>query len=81
MVIEGDARRFIVESISLERDLSQKQMQLLSMKGPMNEKRASMLDNICKVNAVANVEGKGRDDFKLSLLEQAEQLLLSREAG
>ena len=40
-----------------------------------------MVDNICKVNAVANVEGKGRDDFKLSLLEQAEQLLLSREAG
>ncbi len=68
MVIEGDARRFIVESISLERELGQKRMQLPEMQTKVQETRASLLDNICKVNAVANVEGKGRDDFKLSLL-------------
>ncbi len=75
MVIEGDARRFIVESISLERELGQKRMQLPEMQTKVQETRASLLDNICKVNAVANVEGKGRDDFKLSLLEHAEKLL------
>lgn len=75
MVIEGDARRFIVESISLERELGQKRMQLPEMQTKVQETRASLLDNICKVNAVANVEGKGRDDFKLSLLQYAEKLL------
>ena len=38
-------------------------MQLPTMEQKVKETRASLLDNIYKVNAVANIEGKGRDDF------------------
>jgi len=41
----------------------------------MNEKRSTLLENICQINAVANVEGKGRDDFDLAMLLQSESLL------
>lgn len=68
MVIEGDARRFIIESITLATLLGQSHMQVSSMKAKLNENRAKLLQNICQVNAVANQEGKGRDDFSLQLL-------------
>ena len=50
-------------------------MQLPTMREQFNEKRRLLLENICQVNAVANVEGKGRDDFEFALLEQSEKLL------
>ena len=34
-----------------------------------------MLALICQINAVANVEGKGRDDFKWALMKTAESIL------
>jgi len=37
-----------------------------------------MLGNIAQVNTVANVDGKGRDDFEFNLLEQAEALMEPR---
>jgi len=39
-----------------------------------NEQRSSLIENISQINSVANDEGKGRDDFELKLLLQAEQL-------
>lgn len=75
MVIESDARRFIIESINTEALLTQEHMQLPTMREQFNEKRRLLLENICQVNAVANVEGKGRDDFEFALLEQSEKLL------
>lgn len=74
MVIESDARRFIIESINIEAVLQQDHMQLPAMREQLNEKRSMLIENICSVNAVANQEGKGRDDFTFSLLLQAEQL-------
>jgi len=47
MVIEGDARRFIIESINLEADLQQDHMQLPAMREQFNEKRSVLLENIC----------------------------------
>jgi hypothetical protein len=72
MVIESDARRFIIESINIEAVLQQDHMQLPAMREQLNEKRSMLIENICSVNAVANQEGKGRDDFTFSLLLQAE---------
>ena len=69
MVIENDARRFIIESINLEVALM-----MLARKGhtagsgEFDEKRQAMLGFICQINAVANIEGKGRDDFKWALM-------------
>ena len=69
MVIENDARRFIIESINLEVALM-----MLAKKGKssghgnFDEKRQAMLGFICQVNSVANIEGKGRDDFQWALM-------------
>ena len=39
-----------------------------------NDLRSMFLTKICEINAVANVSGKGRDDFKLDTLLRAEEL-------
>ena len=65
MVIESDARRFIIESINCEAVLSQPHMQLVTVRSQFNEKRRTLLENIGQVNAVvAGEDGKGSDDFK-----------------
>ena len=46
MVIENDARRFIIESINCEAILGQPHMQLSTMKKQFNEKRCTLLENI-----------------------------------
>jgi hypothetical protein len=33
-----------------------------------------LLTKICEINAVANVQGKGRDDFKLDIILKAEEI-------
>ena len=78
MVIESDARRYVIESINLEAVLGQEHMQVPAMRQKFNEQRKALLQNICQVNAVANVEGKGRDDFDFALLEQSESLMETR---
>ena len=76
MVIENDARRYIIESINLEAALM-----ILAQKGhstgydEFDKQRKAMLGLICQINAVANVEGKGRDDFKWALMQTAESIL------
>ena len=75
MVIENDARRFIIDSINAEAVLCQKHMESTAKLTEFNEKRKTLLENICQVNAVANQEGKGRSDFELSLLLRAEKLM------
>ncbi len=47
-------------------------MQLPTMRTTKKEKRQEILESICQINAVANVEGKGRSDFEISLLEKSE---------
>ena len=34
-----------------------------------------MVGLFCKINSVANTQGKGRDDFTLSILTKAEELI------
>lgn len=47
MVIENDARRFIIESINCEAVLGQPHMQLATARESFNEKRRALLENIC----------------------------------
>ena len=76
MVIEQDARRFVIESINIEAALM-----MLAKKGKtsgqeqFDKERESMLSLICQINAVANEEGKGRDDFEWALMQTAEKIL------
>ena len=81
MAIESDARRYIEEAIQHEQDLSA--LELL-----YKENSRSMLDStevleikskfiqvVGKINSVANIEGKGRDDLTIDILKAAEALI------
>jgi hypothetical protein len=85
MAIESDARRFIVSAIKYEELISdlEKKTSLKSGHGQfsnarltkdLNEVRGQLIANLCKINAVANIVGKGRDDFSLKILLRAEEI-------
>lgn len=81
MVIETDARRFIVEAIDIEKRLTQFEEKEIK-KGAIffqnskeyNDMRKTFIDKICEINTVANVSGKGRDDLKIDILIQCEEI-------
>ena len=78
MLIESDARRYIFQAIEIEKDMQsieskEKAMgRLLAESREYNQRREALVDLIGKINAVANVEGKGRDDLTLEILTTAE---------
>lgn len=78
MAIESDARRFITEAIFLDAGISaiENECSLFSLKD--NKKyhslRTSLVGLIGKINSVANIEGKGRDDLSIDILIAAEGL-------
>ena len=78
MAIETDARRFIIEAIELQKEMSSIEMQykqrlqfLIDSKNYHNA-RAKLVTLIGKINSVANIEGKGRDDLTVDILIAAE---------
>ena len=78
MLIEGDARRYITDAINLEKELmlleaTEKPKGRVLLDCPLyNKYRAQLVEQIGKINSVANVEGKGRDDLKADVLFAAE---------
>jgi vacuolar-type H+-ATPase subunit I/STV1 len=80
MVIETDARRFIVDAIALEQELTtyeteQKKKGVVFVQSQdYNKLREGFLSKMCEINAVANTMGKGRDDFKMDVLVKAEEI-------
>ncbi|CAG9335665.1 unnamed protein product [Blepharisma stoltei] len=78
MVIETDARRFITESIEIERELTvfetreKSKGKLIFESDEYNHCRERLVTMIGKINSVANIEGKGRDDLTLDILLAAE---------
>ena len=80
MAIESDARRFIEEAIGLEHQISLLETQGKEANhtgGPKEamELKAKLVLIIGKINSVANIEGKGRDDLTIDILGAAEGLL------
>ena len=81
MVIERDARRFVSEAICVEQ-----QMQLMEAKlvqrgenvyenEAYNELRSEFIGLLAQINAVTNVNGKGRDDLTdIQILRAAENI-------
>lgn len=72
-MIEKDARRFVADVISADVFLTQAER-----KGTRDEQahaRKQVIDAIGRVNAVANIEGKGRDDFNENTLRNADRLV------
>ena len=81
MAIESDARRFIEEAIWLEKELTriENSSKILGKSLLDNnefiETRAKLVVIIGKINSVANIEGKGRDDLTVDILKAAEVLI------
>ena len=78
MLIEQDARRFIQEAIDVEREITSAEVRerakgkVLMQSKEHNTNRKKLVDIINKINAVANPDGKGRDDLQVEILFQAE---------
>lgn len=69
MLIEQDARRYITEAIETEKEITSAEVRERA-KGKImvecpdyNKNRSKLINIINKINAVANPEGKGRDDL------------------
>lgn len=90
MAIESDARRFVVSAIRYEAIITDIEAKLLhygsskskqerssykKLEQELSEAKSNLIGNICKINSVANTQGKGRDDFTLKLLIKAEEVL------
>lgn len=74
MLIESDARRFITEAIETEKEILSAEVRERA-KGKImvdcpdyNKNRSKLIAIINKINAVANPEGKGRDDLQAEIL-------------
>lgn len=81
MVIEADSRRYVQNAIMAEQELSKLENSSLdklkldkqTRSAQLSEARNSLVSWISQINAVANINGKGRDDLKYSILEEAEK--------
>ena len=69
MLIESDARRFVTNAIEIDKEITSAEVRERA-KGKImvdcpdyNKNRSKLIDIINKINAVANPEGKGRDDL------------------
>lgn len=81
MLIESDARRHITTAIELEKEISSFE-ERERLKGKIvlnceeyNKLRAKLVDKCGHINAVANMEGKGRDDLGVEILIEAEGIV------
>ena len=71
MVIEDDARWYIREAIDLEKIVHTEESKKLDQASSESE----FIEKICKINSVANPEGKGWDDLKLEVLNKAKAIV------
>eukprot|EP00826_Nyctotherus_ovalis_P034138 TRINITY_DN2800_c0_g1_i6.p1 TRINITY_DN2800_c0_g1~~TRINITY_DN2800_c0_g1_i6.p1 ORF type:complete len:290 (+),score=100.41 TRINITY_DN2800_c0_g1_i6:655-1524(+) len=81
MFIERDAKRYIYRGIELDQELKSYEI-LERIKGntlinnaAYETIRKELVEIFCKINSVANYEGKGRDDLGVEILLAAESVL------
>jgi len=87
MLIENDARRYVTEAIKIEKEMVLQEIREKA-KGRVvldcedyNDLRTNIVDVIGKINSVANVDGKGRDDLTVDILIAAEGLSRRMSSG
>lgn len=81
MLIENDARRYVMKAIVIEKELESIEIRERA-KGKIiliSEDYINLKKKLCKIissiNSVANMEGKGRDDLSYDILSEAEGVL------
>ena len=80
MVIESDARRFIIQAIKIEKELQQ--LESTNTRGEdllndrdYNSKREELVAQLSQINSICNMSGKGRDDLvDVGILRAAEEV-------
>jgi hypothetical protein len=83
IIIEEKARKLITEGIKIENEItnyenkSKIKGKLLINDNNYNELRIKLINNILKLNKIANVDGKGRDDLPPEILFRAEKVLVT----
>jgi len=81
MLIETDARRYIRDAIEIEKEIESIEIRekikgrIFLVDGEITNLKKKLCKIICKINAVANVEGKGRDDLNFEILQESEGIL------
>lgn len=81
IVIEKQSRRFIVQAIDLEKEITAYESRAkirnkcLINNNEYDALREKFINIIVEINKVANSEGDGRDDLTLSILTTAEKVL------
>ena len=81
--IEKKARKLILDGIKIENEItnyenkSKIKGKLLINDNNYNELRIKLINNILKLNKIANVDGKGRDDLPPEILFRAEKVLVT----
>lgn len=81
MLIEADARRFISDAIESERELHSLEIRekargrILLDFDEYHKQRDKLAKQISQLNAVANAEGKGREDLSIDILLAAEGII------
>eukprot|EP01022_Parablepharisma_sp_SALTPOND_P015721 TRINITY_DN224_c0_g4_i2.p1 TRINITY_DN224_c0_g4~~TRINITY_DN224_c0_g4_i2.p1 ORF type:complete len:440 (-),score=41.77 TRINITY_DN224_c0_g4_i2:259-1578(-) len=80
MIIESDARKRIIDAIELEKEVQTFERRE-KLKGKVvlncetyNDLRRKFVEACGRINAVANPEGKGRDDLSVDILISAESI-------
>jgi hypothetical protein len=80
MLIEKDSRRQIAKAIEYEQEIKSYEI-MEKLKGRVvitsvtyDQLRKRFLEICGKINSIANIAGKGRDDFELSILNSAEKI-------
>lgn len=80
MVIESDARRYIIEALKIDKDLQS--IEKMNTRGEellndsnYNAKREELVSQLSQINSVCNMNGKGRDDLvDINILRAAEDV-------
>lgn len=81
MLIETDARRYITDAIGIERNMILTEVRekakgrIVLGSNEYNEYRARLVELIGKINSVANIDGKGRDDLTVDILSSSEGII------
>ncbi|KAL4504533.1 hypothetical protein ABPG72_009979 [Tetrahymena utriculariae] len=81
MLIETDARRFIQKAIDVEKELQSIEIRekikgrIFLMDSEITNYKKKLCKIISQINAVANVDGKGRDDLQFEILQESEVIL------
>ena len=80
MLIEKDARRFILEAIKYDKEIrtieahEKLKGEIIIKNYEYNVLRKKFAEVCGKINSVANTQGKGRDDLNIDILVTAEDI-------